>query len=155
MAPISHPYKQGKRTRNRREWKCMADHSSMSLRISLEHIQQWKDHLLHSVNSRDTELIVSVRSVREEINRSVDDADNAVRRIMFRKGRSAQSLQTVIITLPDVSIAAFTIEGNTLMPARLMAITKGDSAVVPRTETEPRRGSFEGTSRPRIVRPPI
>ena len=44
-------------------------------------------------------------------------------------------------------------DGNALIPARWMAMTKGDDAAVPSLKLSP--GSFDGTKRPMTITPPI
>ena len=46
-------------------------------------------------------------------------------------------------------------DGKTLIPALLIAMTKGDAAAVPLVLARLSLGSFEGTSKPITVTPPM
>ena len=60
--------------------------------------------------------------------------------------REAQKRNELLAEKAELKIAALMIEGSVLMPARLIAMTYGDSAALPTSER--RFGSLNGTRRP-------
>jgi hypothetical protein len=85
-------------------------------------------------------------SARELVYRSLEAADQAEvkRHALIIYG---------LFSPNSIGLSRPRTAGRALMPERLIAITKGDAAAVPLPKARP--GSFEGTSKPMIVTPPM
>jgi hypothetical protein len=87
-----------------------------------------------------------LQSARELVYKSLDAADQADVKRQALIILNEESL-SILLNLFQGQVHT---DGNALIPARSMAMTKGDAAAVPEVELKLSPGSLDGTRRPMI-----